>query len=180
MNPLYISIDGSNKSNVVYFMKPDGSKHSNFSANNSLDCTRQLSKRIFSVITSESLTGLVTGLEASSVYGENPVCFLMENGSLAKINRKIHVLNPKQFKKFKASYSDLPKTVNNSVNQVLSISISSMKSLETQIKGFDEAVTTQLELIPNTLHSIKGIGPVYSSGIIAEIRNINHFLNKAI
>ena len=158
MNPLYISIDGSNKSNVVYFMKPDGSKHSNFSANNSLDCTRQLSKRIFSVITSESLTGLVTGLEASSVYGENPVCFLMENGS----------------------YSDLPKTVNNSVNQVLSISISSMKSLETQIKGFDEAVTTQLELIPNTLHSIKGIGPVYSSGIIAEIRNINHFLNQAI
>lgn len=109
MNPLYVGIDVSSKSNVVYFMKPDGSKHSNFSVPNSLDGARQLSKRIVSAIISDSLTDLVIGLEATSVYGENLVCFLREDGSLAKYNRKIHVLNPKQVKKFKDAYPDLPK-----------------------------------------------------------------------
>ena len=312
MNPLYVGIDVSSKSNVVYFMKPDGSKHSNFSVDNSLDGARQLSKRIVSAIISESLTDLVIGLEATSVYGENLVCFLREDGVLAKYNRKIHVLNPKQVKKFKDSYPDLPKndyvdsfiiadalrfgrinkevymddyrykalqnltrarffavqnltkekqrflnylfmkyssmaqekvfsntfsvtalavyeefespdqlaymdlqkltdfikekgknrfpdpdavakaiqkaarssyrlpkTVNDSINQVLSISISSMKALESQIKEFDKAIAAQLELIPNTLQSIKGIGPVYSAGIIAEIGDINRFPNQA-
>ena len=45
----------------------------------------------------------------------------------------------------------LPKTINDSVNQVLSISISSMKALESQIKAFDKAIAAQMELIPNTL-----------------------------
>lgn len=35
MNPLYVGIDVSSKSNVVYLMLPDGSKHSNFSVANS-------------------------------------------------------------------------------------------------------------------------------------------------
>ena len=312
MNPLYVGIDVSSKSNVVYFMKPDGSKHSNFSVNNSLDGARQLSKRIVSAITSESLTDLVIGLEATSVYGENLVCFLREDGYLAQFNRKIHVLNPKQVKKFKDSYPDLPKTdyvdsfiiadalrfgrinkevymddyrykalqnltrarffavqnltkekqrflnylfmkyssmaqekvfsdtfsttalavyeefesaealanmdlqeltafimekgknrfpnpdavakaiqkaarssyrlpktVNDSVNQVLSISITSIKALETQIKEFDKAIATQMELLPNILISIPGIGPVFSAGIMAEIGDINRFENHA-
>ena len=37
MNPLYVGIDVSSKTNVVYLMKPDGSKISNFSVANSLD-----------------------------------------------------------------------------------------------------------------------------------------------
>ena len=73
----------------------------------------------------------------------------------------------------------LPKTVNDSVNQVLSISISSIKTLESQIKKFDKAIAAQMQLIPNTLISIKGIGPVYSAGIIAEIGNVNRFPNQA-
>ena len=35
----------------------------------------------------------------------------------------------------------LPKTVNNSVNQVLSISISSMRALEANIKQYDEVIS---------------------------------------
>lgn len=73
----------------------------------------------------------------------------------------------------------LPKTVNDSINQVLSISISSMRALDAQIKAFDKAIADQMEQIPNTLISIKGIGPVYSAGIIAEIGNINRFPNQA-
>ena len=73
----------------------------------------------------------------------------------------------------------LPKTVNDSVNQVLSLSISSIRALESQIKEFDKAIAEQLALIPNTLQSIKGIGPVYAAGIVAEIGDINRFSNQA-
>lgn len=35
MNSLFMGIDVSSTSNVVYFMNPDGSKHSSFSVQNS-------------------------------------------------------------------------------------------------------------------------------------------------
>ena len=312
MNPLYVGIDVSSKSNVVYLMLPDGKKHSNFSVPNSQDGSTQMIKRILSVLTSHSLDTVIIGLEATSVYGDNLVYFLREDAILAPYNRKIHVLNPKQVKKFKDSYNDLPKndyidsfiiadclrfgrinnevyvsdyrykalqnltrarfyavqnltkekqrfinvlfkkystmtqekvfsntfsttafavyqeiesaealanmdlqeltdfiiekgknrfpdpdavakaiqkaarssyrlpkTVNDSVNQVLSISITSMKALEAQIKEFDKAINAQMELLPNVLISIPGIGPVYSAGIMAEIGDINRFENQA-
>ena len=312
MSTLYVGIDVSSKSNVIYLMKPDGSKHSNFSVANSLDGARQLVKRIHSALTSEKLNSVVIGLEATSIYGDNLVCFLREDATLNPFDKKIHVLNAKQVKKFKDVYSDLPKndyidsfiiadclrfgrintevylddyryqalknltrsrfyavqnltkekqrflnhlfmkyssmtqekvfsntfsvtalaiyeefesadelaymdlqeltdfikdkgknrfpdpdavakaiqkaakssyrlpkTINDSINQVLSLSISSMRALETQINAFDKAIEAQMELIPNTLRSIKGIGPVYCAGIIAEIGNINRFKNQA-
>ena len=312
MNPLYVGIDVSSRNNVVFLMKPDGSKIKNFSVSNSKDGSQKLVKEILAALTSFALTDVIIGLEATSVYGDNLVCFLREDGSLVPYNRKIHVLNPKQVNKFKESYNDLPKndfvdsfviadclrfgrinkevylddyrykalqnltrarfvavqnltrekqrfmnvlfkkysslaqekvfsdtfsatalaiyekfdsadtlaymdlheltsflqekgknhfsnpeevakaiqkaarssyrlpkTVNDSVNQVLSISITSMKALEAQIKEFDKAIAAQMELIPNTLTSIKGIGPVYSAGIIAEIGDINRFPSQA-
>ena len=294
MNPLYVGIDVSSKSNVVYFMLPDGSKHCNFSVANSHTGSSQLVKRILSAMTSCSLDTVLIGLEATSVYGDNLVYFLREDAALARFNSKIHVLNPKQVSKFKEAYNDLPKndlidsfviadclrfgrinkevyigdyrykalqnltraryfavsnlikekqrfmnilfkkystmthekvfsdtfsttalavydefesaealadmdlheltafimekgknrfpnpnavakaiqkaarssyrlpkTVNDSVNQVLSISITSIKALEAQIKEFDKAIATQMELLPNVLISIPGIGPVF-------------------
>lgn len=109
MNPLYVGIDVSSKSNVVYFMRSNGDKHSNFSVANSQDGSAQLVKRIFSALTSESLDTVSIGLEATSVYGDNLVYFLREDASLASFHRKIHVLNPKQVNKFKESFNDLPK-----------------------------------------------------------------------
>ena len=312
MNPLYVGIDVSSKSNVVYLMLHDGEKHSNFSVPNSQDGSTQMVKRILSVLTSHSLDTVIIGLEATSVYGDNLVYFLREDAILAPYNRKIHVLNPKQVKKFKDSYNDLPKndyidsfiiadclrfgrinnevyvsdyrykalqnltrarfyavqnltkekqrfinvlfkkystmtqekvfsntfsttafavyqeiesaealanmdlqeltdfiiekgknrfpdpdavakaiqkaarssyrlpkTINDSVNQVLSISITSMKALEAQIKEFDKAIEAEMKLLPNVLTSIPGIGPVISAGIIAEIGDINRFPNQA-
>ena len=312
MNTLYVGIDVSSKNNVTYLMKPDGSKHSNFKVANSLDGSKELVKRILSALNSLSLTEVSIGLEATSVYGDNLVYFLRENGSLTPYSKQIHVLNPKQVKKFKDSYNDLPKndyvdsfiiadclrfgrinkevylddyrykalqnltrarffavqnltkekqrflnnlfmkyssmtqekvfsntysttafavyeefesaeqlaemdlqeltefivvkgknrfpdpnavaqaikkaargsyrlpkTINDSINQVFSISISSMRAMESQIKEFDKAIAEQVKLIPNTLQSIPGIGPVYSAGIIAEIGDINRFKNQA-
>ncbi len=312
MNPLYVGIDVSSKSNVVYFMLHDGSKHSNFSVANSHTGSSQLVKRILSAMISCSLDTVLIGLEATSVYGDNLVYFLSEDDTLARFNRKIHVLNPRQVSKFKEAYNDLPKndfidsfviadclrfgrinkevyigdyrykalqnltraryftvsnlikekqrfmnilfkkystmtqekvfsdtfsstalavydefesaealavmdlheltafimekgknrfpnpdavakaiqkaarssyrlpkTVNDSVNQVLSISITSIKALEAQIKEFDKAIAAQMELLPNVLISIPGIGPVFSAGIMAEIGDINRFQSQA-
>ncbi len=107
MNPLYVGIDVSSKSNVIYLMLPDGSKHSNFSVANSHDGSTQLVKRILSAITSLSLDAVIIGLEATSVYGDNLVYFLMEDATLAPYGKKIHVLNPKQVNNFKKAYNDL-------------------------------------------------------------------------
>ena len=109
MNPLYVGIDVSSKTNVVYLMKPDGSKISNFSVANSLDGSKKLVRHIVSAIDAHSLGEVVIGLEATSVYGDNLVYFLREDGYLAKHPTRIHVLNPKQVNNFKGAYNDLPK-----------------------------------------------------------------------
>lgn len=73
----------------------------------------------------------------------------------------------------------LPKTINDSVNQVMSVSIATMRSMNQQIKFLDKAIEQQFKIIPNTLTSIPGIGKVYSAGIIAEIGSINRFQSQA-
>jgi len=73
----------------------------------------------------------------------------------------------------------LPKTVNDSVNQVLSISVSSMRAIEAQIKALEKEIERQFENIPNPLISIPGIGKVFSAGIIAEVGDINRFNGHA-
>lgn len=55
------------------------------------------------------LSDVVIGLEATSIYGDSLVYALREDGRLGKFQRKIHVLNPKQVRKFKEAYPDLPK-----------------------------------------------------------------------
>ena len=69
----------------------------------------------------------------------------------------------------------LPKTINDSVNQVLSISISTMRAMEAQIKALNKEIERQFDNIPNTLKSVPGIGAVLSAGIIAEVGDINRF-----
>jgi len=265
-----------------------------------------------STLTEKKLTSVTIGIEATSVYGDNLMCFLREDGNLGRFERKLFVLNPKQVKKFKESYSDLPKndpvdafvvadslrfgrigspiymddyrykalqtltrarffavqnlarekqrfmnylfmkcsglaqekvfsdnygaaalavfeefdtpddiadmdidllasfiaekgknrsprpleiakavqsaakgsyrlpkTVNDSINQVLSISISSMRAIQAQIKVLNREIERQFEIIPNTLTSVPGIGPVFSAGIIAEVGDINRFDGQA-
>ena len=61
---LYVGIDVSSRSNVVYLMLPNG---------------------------------------------DNLIYFSREDATLAPFNRKIHVLNPRQVKKFHDTYNNLPK-----------------------------------------------------------------------
>ena len=311
MNPLYVGIDVSSKNNVTYLMKPDGSKYSSFSVQNNVGGAIILSEKIVSAMNSLALTDVVIGMEATSIYGDHLVHTLREDGNLGRFQRKIHVLNPKQVKKFKDAYPDLPKndfvdafiiadhlrfgriasevymddyryealktltrarfyavqnlarekqrfanylfqkyselaqnpdlkntsatmlnlvtdfdsvddlantaledltaylvksgrgrfsdpeavaktiqsaargsyrlpkTINDSVNQAMSASILTMRAMETQIKELEKAIEQQFTIIPNTLTSVPGIGPVYSAGIIAEIGDIHRFESQA-
>ena len=78
----------------------------------------------------------------------------------------------------KGSYR-LPKTVNDSVNQAMSVSIAGIRALQSQIKELEAAIQKQFEIIPNTIISVPGIGKVYSAGIIAEIGDIHRFQSQA-
>ena len=311
MNPLFVGIDVSSKNNVTYLMKPDGSKHSSFSVQNNRSGAKLMSEKIVSALEAMQLSDVVIGLEATSIYGDGLVCALREDGRLGQYQRKIHILNPKQVRKFKDSYPDLPKndwvdafviadhlrfgrigkevymddyrykslqtltrarfdvvqnltrekqhfanylflkcsgmaqdknianssattialmerfetvdelayadldqltafiaksgrgrfadpkatakavqaaakgsyrlpkTVNDSVNQAMSVAIATMRALDGQIKVLDKAIEQQFQIIPNTLTSIPGIGKVYSAGIIAEIGDVRRFNSQA-
>ena len=109
VNSLFVGIDVSSKNNVTYLMKPDGSKYSSFSVQNNLGGAKLMSEKIVSALEAMQLSDVVIGLEATSIYGDGLVCALREDGRLGQYQRKIHVLNPKQVKKFKDSYPDLPK-----------------------------------------------------------------------
>ena len=311
-NKLYVGIDVSKNNNVVYIMKADGTKFSNFSVPNSNDGSTKLVKRISAAMTSLGLSAVDIGLEATGIYGKHLEYFLREDGNLSKYSRRIFVLNPTRVKNFSKTYEELekndyvdsfiiadclrfgrinngvyegdyrydalkqltraryrtvialskekqrfanllfmkcssltqekvfsntfgaaalslyedfetiddiitmdlddlaeyiatkgknhfpdpecvaksvqaaargsyrlPKTVNNSVNQALSISISSIRAMESTVKSYDKAISEQLATIPNTLMSVKGIGPVFTAGIIAEVGDINRFPNQA-
>jgi transposase len=312
VDKLFIGIDVGSRDNAVYIMKPDGSKHSSFEIQNNLGGAMTLSKRVASALADLVLSKVVIGMEATSVYGDNLMCFLREDGALARFDRKLYVLNPKQVKKFRDVHPELPKndhvdafviadnlrfgrianpvymddyrykalqqltrarfyavqnlsrekmrfmnqlfmkcsglaqekvfsdnygvaalalfeefetpddivnmdiealtmfiaekgknrspcpdeiakavqaaargsyrlpkTVNDSVHQVMAISISSMRAMKAQIKALDKEIERQFENIPNTLISIPGFGPVISAGIIAEVGDINRFGGEA-
>ena len=311
-NALFVGIDVSSKQNVAYIMKPDGDKHSSFSVPNNRPGAEALVDRIVEVLQKLFIPKVVIGMESTSVYGDNLMYFLRETGKLSGFEKKLHMLNPKQVKKFKDSYSDLPKNdfvdafiiadhlrfgrinkevymsdyrfealkaltrarhqtvqsltrekqrflnqlfmkfsgftqenifsnkfgaaasaileefesvdelaymdpnelaafiqkhgkgrfenvdeivsvlqkaaknsyrpptvIADSVNQILAISMSTIRLLQGQIKEYDKAIEKQFSTIPNTLTSVKGIGPVYAAGIIAEVGDISRFPSQA-
>ena len=90
-------------------MKPDGDKHSSFSVPNNRPGAEALVDRIVEVLQKLFIPKVVIGMESTSVYGDNLMYFLRETGKLSGFEKKLHMLNPKQVKKFKDSYSDLPK-----------------------------------------------------------------------
>lgn len=66
-----------------------------------------------------------------------------------------------------------------SVNLILTMTLQNIKALEKSLKKVDEAIEKEFRAFPNTLISVKGLGPVYSAGIFAEIGNIKKFSNQA-
>jgi len=81
----------------------------------------------------------------------------------------------KELQKAARSSYRLPKAVNDSVNLAMASSIRVIRTIQEQLKSLKKAIEDHLDAIPQTLDSVPGIGPVYASGILAEIGDIKQF-----
>ena len=73
----------------------------------------------------------------------------------------------------------LDKAMKDPVNLSLSVTLSVIQHMESEVKRLDKAIAKLMKAIPNTLESIKGIGTVYAAGLIAEIGDIERFKNHS-
>ncbi|ARF67755.1 IS110 family transposase [Paenibacillus larvae subsp. pulvifaciens] len=73
----------------------------------------------------------------------------------------------------------LHKTLQDPVNIALSATLSVTRHMESEIKKLDKEIDKLMKGIPETLFSVKGIGPVFAAGIIAEIGDIQRFPNHS-
>lgn len=71
----------------------------------------------------------------------------------------------------------LPKSVADSVNLAMASSIRVIRVIQEQLKSLKKAIEDHLKAIPQTLDSVPGIGPIFASGILAEIGDIRQFKN---
>lgn len=71
----------------------------------------------------------------------------------------------------------LPQSVADSVNLAMASSIRVIRVIQEQLKSLKKAIEDHLKAIPQTLDSLPGIGPIFASGILAEIGDIRQFKN---
>lgn len=69
----------------------------------------------------------------------------------------------------------LPQAMADSVNLAMASSLRVIRTLQEQLKSLRKAIEDHLGAIPQTLDSVPGIGPIYASGIIAEIGDIGQY-----
>jgi len=107
---------------------------------------------------------------------ENLAAFLNRHG-------KGHFVDPetvaREIQKAARSSYRLPKAIADSVNQVLAMQTQTIRFYEQQLGDYDKLITAHMTGIPNTLTSVKGIGPVYAAGIIAEIGDVTRFKDQS-
>jgi len=103
---------------------------------------------------------------------EDLISFLQEKG-------KNRFAEPEELAKYlqklaRSSYR-LNTTMEDPVNLSLSVTISTIQHMESQIKRLDKEIAKLMKGIPQTLTSVKGIGEVFSAGLIAEIGDVKRF-----
>ncbi|UAC49834.1 IS110 family transposase [Bacillus aquiflavi] len=87
--------------------------------------------------------------------------------------------NPEEIAKYlhklaRSSYR-LNKAMQDPVNISMSVTLSTIQHIESQVKRLDKEIAKLMKGIPQTLTSVKGIGDVYAAGLIAEIGDIKRF-----
>lgn len=112
--------------------------------------------------------------EIASIPLEELVSFLEEKSK----NRLVDAEGiAEALKKAARSSYRLSKSLADPVNACLASSTSVIKTLQSEIKKLDKLIEEHMKAIPQTLTSLKGIGPVYSAGILAEVGEITRFKN---
>lgn len=63
----------------------------------------------------------------------------------------------------------LPQSMADSVNLAMASCIRVIRTVQEQLKSLKKAIEDHLQTIPQTLDSVPGIGPIFASGILAEV-----------
>jgi len=69
----------------------------------------------------------------------------------------------------------LRPALSSSIDLILATILQTLRALGEALKEVDKAIEKEFQAFPNTLQSVKGIGPVYSAGIFSEIGDIARF-----
>ena len=109
LDTVFIGIDVSSQTNAVHVMDNNGDKILGDEFPNSRNASTEMLATILAKKDCKDKQ-LCFGLEATGRYGEHLAMFLRETAILDKSSRDVFVLNPKQIKRFRDSYSDIPKT----------------------------------------------------------------------
>jgi len=110
---------------------------------------------------------------------EELAAFLHENsnnrlGGSTPLNKIITDLK----KAARNSYRLKPK-MNQAITQTLSMTFDNIRFLQSQLNRSKKVLARELKAIPQTLDTVDGIGVILTSGIIAEIGDIDRFHNQA-
>lgn len=109
LNTVYVGIDVSKSTNVVYVMDNKGDKLFRSSFPNNSAGTSGLMQRL-SGLPDASTSYFKFGLEATGQYGNHLSMALRELDLIPVSQKEVHVLNPRQVSRFKDAYAELPKT----------------------------------------------------------------------
>ncbi len=85
----------------------------------------------------------------------------------------------KEIKRIARNCYNIDRDIQDAVNLTLETSLDTIKALKSSLKRVNKAIEREVSKFQQTLDSIPGIGPIFTSGIIAEIGNISNFTDEA-
>lgn len=131
---------------------------------------------IFSKTGIATITEFFSSDEIASMSLEDLLEFIVKEGKNRFDDPQLIAEKVKQVAR--ESYRIRPALAS-SVNLILASIIQNIRALTWSLKEIDRAITEEFKAFPNTLDSVKGLGPVFSAAIFAEIGNIKRFPSHA-
>lgn len=110
LTTLFVGIDVSSKSNVVYAMDFFSSRLLSCTVSNNRPGAEELSQRLAALLAKSSFQKVVFALESTSFYSSHIATFLSSDSYLMPYHPYVYCLNPKTVAGYRKSFVDLPKT----------------------------------------------------------------------
>ena len=131
---------------------------------------------VFGATSRSLITDFYSPEEIINTPLEDLVQFLVDKGNN-------HFAEPEELAKelkriSRESYRLQPK-LTDSVNLILETSMNNIRFFEQSIRKIENVINRDMTKLANPLESVRGIGPVYSAGIIAEVGDITKFDSQA-
>ncbi|MBU1600151.1 IS110 family transposase [bacterium] len=187
---LYCGIDAHLARNQVAFLDGEGNQVITcFSLSNNLPGAEELEERIVFCMKEQGFDRVKIATEATAFLDIHLIDFLASSTKLSPYLEELtrfaisksrnRFVDPDQIAKTlqkvgRESYRIRPGLAS-SVNLILASILTTIKVLEKSLTEIDKAITKEFAAFPNTLESVKGIGPVYAAGIFSEIGDVRRF-----